>query len=404
MNNKLLKCLFIHDHKFKKVNGSYFSEGKFTDSVFRRYVNPNDRLIVISRMINTRDSRNLSEITLKNIDFRPIKGIAVSKAFSVHLLDNIKLVTHNIKNTDFIVVRLPSFVGVFTLILNIMFKKPYFIEVVGDAEQALLTAQESPNFLYKQFCIFFSHLNRFFIGNALGAVYVTKETLQKKYPNNGITCVASNVEIKIKEKELKLEDFNIKGNSFKVGLIGSFNNHYKGIKEAIKSINILQKNNYNVHLYILGSGHLLEEYKNLASTLNITDNIHFDGSLEGGEEVIKWLENMDIYIQPSYTEGLPRALIEAMSVGLPAIATDIGGIPELLPADCLIPPHNSEKLSHKISELIDSQELRFRHGCRNYITAKDYDSINLNRTRSKFWNTARKLVEENKNEKILNNC
>lgn len=391
----MLSCLFIHDHKFKKHNNNFYSEGKFTDDVFSRYVSLNDKLTVISRMEKVSDSSGLSRITLDNINFTPVFGVQLSSVISICLLKNFKLITSQLKSSDFVIVRLPSFLGILTLTLNLIFKKPYFIEVVGDAEQALLTSQENPNFLYKQFCIFFSQLNKFFIGNALGAVYVTKETLQKKYPNNGITCVASNVEIKIKEKELKLEDFNIKGDSFKVGLIGSFNNHYKGIKEAIESISILKKNNYNANLHILGSGHLLNEYKNLASTLNVTDNIHFDGSLEGGEEVIKWLENMDMYIQPSYTEGLPRALIEAMSVGLPAIASDVGGIPELLPSSCLIPPHNSEKLSHKISELIMSQELRFTYGRRNYIEAKNYDFNFLNKTRLKFWNSARNLISKN---------
>lgn len=398
-----IKCLYVHDHKFKKYNNRYYSEGKFTNDVFARYISSDDNLIVISRMTNVENCRDLSQITLQNIDFKPVRGLVFSKVFSIFLLDNIILIIRNIQISDFVIVRLPSFLGIFVLTINLFFKKPYFIEVVGDAEQALLTAKVNPNFLYKQFCLLFSQINKFYIANALGVVYVTREFLQRKYPNNAMTCSASNVEIKIEDKTFSVDDFNKKSKSFKVSLIGSFNNHYKGIKEAINAINILQKKNYDVHLYILGSGHLLEEYKILASNLNIQDAVHFDGSLEGGEDVIRWLESMDIYIQPSYTEGLPRALIEAMSVGLPAIATDVGGIPELLPPECLIHPYDSESLASKISELIDSQNLRFQRGYRNYIKAKKYDYNYLQKVRSKFWSSVRKLVKAEYNEKTSNN-
>lgn len=61
----------------------------------------------------------------------------------------------------------------------------------------------------------------------------------------------------------------------------------------------------------------------------VEDYIHFVGPLPH-EMIPDFLDKMDIYIQPSKLEGLPRALVEGMSRGLPAIGTRVGGIPELL--------------------------------------------------------------------------
>jgi glycosyltransferase involved in cell wall biosynthesis len=72
----------------------------------------------------------------------------------------------------------------------------------------------------------------------------------------------------------------------------------------------------------------------LAERLGIRDLVVFEGVMPH-DQIFAWLDSMDIYIQPSAVEGLSRALLEAMSRGLPAFASDAGGNPELLPPACL---------------------------------------------------------------------
>lgn len=389
---KNIICLFVHDHKFKINKGNIYSEGKITNEVLSRYVGRTDKTYVLSRMENVEDVDGLSQITLKNVMFNPIKGLNFSKVISIHLLENVIQIRKLIKKADFLVVRSPSFLGLITLTLNLFHRKKYFIELVGDPKEALLTAKKNPNFLYKNFVSLISACNKFFIYNASGVIYVTERALQEKYPTLGLSSHASNVEVSIKAKDLEFGDFSNNNEYFKIGLIGSFNNHYKGIKEAIEAINILHKKNYKLKLHILGSGTLQNYYENLLKELHLENYIIFDGILSGGEEVINWLETLDLYIQPSYTEGLPRALIEAMSVGLPAIATNVGGIPELLSPDNIINPHDSTALALKIENLINSQHLRFYFGKLNYMKSKEYDKQSLKKRRNIFWNKAREIV------------
>lgn len=394
MNKSSMKCLFIHDHKFKKYKEKYFSEGKITDEVLSRYVLVGDSIVVLSRLEPVNNMANLSKITLENVTFKSIKGLAFSKAFSIYLFGNIRLTNASIKQADFLVVRTPSFLGIFTLLLNFIHHKKYFIEVVGDAQEALLTLKPETNMAFKAFTFVIERLNGYFITHADGVIYVTEASLQKKYPTNGISSYASNVEVLVVDKEITEDIYKVKKDIFKIGLIGSFNNHYKGLTEAISAISILNDSHKNIKLYILGSGSLEGYYKSLAKKMGVKDLVFFDGVLRGGEDVAKWLESLDLYIQPSYTEGLPRALIEAMSVGLPAIATDVGGIPELLSKDTLIKPYDSEALAKKMRDFIDSQQLRFEHGKLNYYKSKEYDQGILKQRRSDFWEAARNIVKK----------
>lgn len=387
--------IYIHDHKFINLKGVYYSEGKFTSKVFSRYDVFNSDINVISRVVENKQGDKLNKISNSNIHFKPVKGVSFSSVFTKYFFANIKLVVREIKKADALIVRLPSFLGIFVLILNIFFKKKYFIELVGDPQEALMTSKSQVGLLFKFFVYLFSLCNKFFIKHADGVIYVTQYDLQQRYPIKKLQAYASNVEVNIKPLDLGLNEYALKNEkTVKVGLIGSFNNEYKGIDTALKTIKLLKDQELIVNLHILGSGKLKDYYLNMANQLEIKNQIFFDGSLSGGEAVLNWLKELDLYIQPSRTEGLPRALIEAMSTGLPCIATNVGGIPELLHEDDLVDKDSPVTLAERISEAVQSQELRYQMGQRNYSRSLDYDAKQLNKIRSEFWKKAAETINE----------
>lgn len=385
--------LYVHDHKFIKSGGFYYSEGKFTNEVFNRYKIFSNPICVLSRLMIVNNKIDLNKID--GIDFKPVYGIDFLKIFSLNFLKNLHLCISLIKKSNVLVIRLPSFLGIFVLILNIFFQKRYFVELVGDPKEALLMSKNNTSFLFKIFVNIFAKLNQFFVKRSDGVIYVTKNDLQKKYPTDSIQSYASNVEVNIPALTHIIDNYNLKNKGFlKIGLIGSFNNEYKGIDTALNAVKYLIDNNIKVSLHILGSGVLKNKYIKLAKKLNISDFIHFDGSLSGGEAVLNWLKDLDIYIQPSRTEGLPRALIEAMSVGLPCIATNVGGIPELLQSDDLIEKDDYISLAKKIEYFFTSTQIRYKKGVINYEKSKEYDVNILKSRRAEFWNTAKAIVEQ----------
>lgn len=85
----------------------------------------------------------------------------------------------------------------------------------------------------------------------------------------------------------------------------------------------------NAYLVIIGDGPDREIIENLIQTSGFKDRILYLGSVPN-KEIHKYYEGADIFINPSYSEGFPRVLIEAMACGLPVVATDVGGTKDIV--------------------------------------------------------------------------
>lgn len=100
----------------------------------------------------------------------------------------------------------------------------------------------------------------------------------------------------------------------------------KGIYEAIDAFTILKTKHPNYIFTLAGDGKELENVKEYIKINNIRDVI-IKGFVEG-EEKIKTYRKADLYILPSYFEGMPTTVIEAMAFGLPVVTRSVGGIPD----------------------------------------------------------------------------
>ena len=163
---------------------------------------------------------------------------------------------------------------------------------------------------------------------------MTNRFLQNRYPCIGESIGCSDVSLpetddKVLEKRLAKIDNMSADKPIIIGTVAAVSVRYKGQQYIIKALGKLKKqgiNNFEYHLVGTGDQSYLRK---IARTYDVLDKIRFIGSLRH-EEVFDWLESIDLYAQPSRTEGMPRALIEAMSMGLPCFGTNVGGIPELL--------------------------------------------------------------------------
>lgn len=102
------------------------------------------------------------------------------------------------------------------------------------------------------------------------------------------------------------------------------------------------------------------------------------------EEVFKWLDDIDIYIQPSDTEGLSRALIEAMSRGCPCIASNAGGNIELINKEYIFKKKNVRELINCIINIFPKEKM-MKESKTNYIKSKQFTKELLNTKRIKFY-------------------
>lgn len=104
----------------------------------------------------------------------------------------------------------------------------------------------------------------------------------------------------------------------------------KGLDELLHALFALKKNKINCHLNIIGAGDYLEHINQLALKLNLIDRISIIGKIFNLTELKSYYEKSDIFISPSYHEGFPRTIYEAMIFGLPVVTTPVGGIPAIM--------------------------------------------------------------------------
>jgi glycosyltransferase involved in cell wall biosynthesis len=150
-----------------------------------------------------------------------------------------------------------------------------------------------------------------------------------------------------------------------------------------------------VSITIAGSGDLKGALE-LAEHLKIDKRVHFQGWIDPIQRN-HLLAQADAFLLPSYNEGLPMALLEAMSWGLPAIATPVGGIGEIIvdnQSGLLVEPGNVDRIAKAMQSLVENESLRMRLGvaARNRVASLDlkYYSAFL---RSLYWSTASRQSE-----------
>lgn len=218
--------------------------------------------------------------------------------------------------------------------------------------------------------------------------YVTKSFLQERYPTKGKALGCSDVNLgapnpmalsaRLEKISQKLPTDNIK-----IVTIGHTDIRYKGQEFVIRAIAELIKNgDYRYHYYMIGAGDGLH-LKKLCKHLNVENYVHFLGR-KTPEEVMEILADADIYIQPSLTEGLPRAVVEAMSVALPCIGFETGGIPELIEPIFLVPKKDVRGVVGCIKKL-ENLDLYKETAIRNFNTAKQYEHSVLTFTIQNFF-------------------
>lgn len=162
--------------------------------------------------------------------------------------------------------------------------------------------------------------------------------------------------------------------SIKFGFFGRVGSR-KGTFDLIKAFaEIPQSLKQGCELIIAGDGDI-EEARRLVENLNLTNHVQLLGWIDS-QTRDKLLANIDVFVLPSYNEGLPMALLEAMGWGLPAIVTPVGGIPELITSTLnglLVTPGDIQQLSSAMEELIENDSLRVSLGNAARETVTPFD-------------------------------
>ncbi len=141
-------------------------------------------------------------------------------------------------------------------------------------------------------------------------------------------------------------------------------------------------------------GRCQRELEALAQSCGVAGRIDFRGQVPAGQLIRDALDECDLFVLPSRTEGLPRAMIEAMARGLPCIGTAVGGIPELLEPEELVPPGDAVALARKIARVLENSDQMTAMSARNLAKANRFSEDVLRPKRLAFLTHLRGVTAE----------
>jgi len=154
----------------------------------------------------------------------------------------------------------------------------------------------------------------------------------------------------------------------------------KGVDILLRAFAALREAGDADRLVIVGDGPLAGALRDEARSLGCEGDVRFAGQVTQ-PELARWMAAADVFVLPSHDEGRGLVLLEAMACGTPCVASQVGGIPETLPAECgrLVPPGDAGALADAIREVFDTGTASFAQACIDHA-----DTHNVNGQAERF--------------------
>lgn len=153
----------------------------------------------------------------------------------------------------------------------------------------------------------------------------------------------------------------------------------KGVLDLMLALLSLYKKGHNFKMTFVGGGGAEEALKRFVQENNLNEVVNFEGWVER-ESLFKFFSGNDIFVLPSWSEGLPNSMIEAMACGLAVIVTSVGMVPDFVTNNrhaLVVPPKNSQSLEGALAKLILDINLRKKIAGNGYNLAKNEFSVDL---------------------------
>lgn len=368
-----------------EFDGDYYYSNAIR-STYGRYLTLGNEITVICYV------KKVERPTHDRVEYEHLSFIPIKKRNSLKSLfcnqNQDEIIREQVRLADVCVAHVPCAHSYNVIKYARLYEKPYLTVVCGCPWDALWNYDWRGKLMAPKA---FWDLKRI-MKDAPYSIYVTNEFLQRRYPTNGKSIGCSNVNMHtgvsgVLEKRIdKIRHEKEANYIFQIGTAAALDVPYKGQEYVIRAIAKLKEIglDYEYHLIGGGTGHKLKE---IADKLGISDRVIIHGALPHNQ-VADFFDSIDIYVQPSKQEGLPRATIEAMSRGCLCMGSNIAGIPELLDDKYLFEKGNVSEIVNILKHV--SQNDLLEQATRNYNLAKEYDCDVLNEKRRKFIETFKK--------------
>lgn len=375
--------ILVHEFRFEETADGTLWASSAMNQWFTRFTSEFQKITVFARVtFVTQPSpsyervRTFGQLTIQPLTYR--KGILGLVAAQVAGMTKTLAQLRSTRNPRPIIIRFPTTSGIGIGLICLLMRSLLAAEVVGDAFDSVYYSR-APGPVKKPMARLYSALNSFLIKRADCALYVTESTLQKRYPSRAkLIYSASNVELG-PEWFKHEKDIRIRAEVNQLLAVASLNHRYKGLHVLLESLTNLPE---PIRLVIAGCGRLELELLTLAETLNLANRVEFYGRVTHGR-LRCLMQDSDIFVSASLSEGMPRAVLEAMAQALPVVATDVGGCSEILSQRALVAPNSANAISSGVLSMMH-YSVRKEEAVRNRIRAQDFRLQTVSTERARF--------------------
>jgi glycosyltransferase involved in cell wall biosynthesis len=288
-----------------------------------------------------------------------------------------------INQVDAIQLRIPCPIGRIAWSL-LPSRRPYGVEVVADPYDVFAPGSvQHP--LRPFFRWYFPRVLRQQCAKATAALYVTRSALQQRYPCPAYSVGVSNVYLPASVIVPQPRPMVQEGRPIVLVFVGTMAQLYKAPDVLIQAVATCVQSGLDLKLVMVGDGQYRPQLEAQASKAGLGDRVVFRGQLSDAEAVRAELDAADLFVLPSYQEGLPRAMVEAMGRALPCVGSSVGGIPELISAQDIVPPGDADALAQKIREIVTDPQRMARMSAANLERAAEYEYELLRSRRIAFY-------------------
>lgn len=351
-----MKLLTTHELHYLQYGNDFFDPLNATGGdYFDEQLSVFDKVILVARCRKVDSRPTCQQVNNERVEIFPVADFGGYTGLVGQLATFLKC-KKTIELADRYWLRAPGFIASMVAFWLKRKKLPFYMHVVGDPATV---AQTKSNWMPKAFAkLLMKFVEKEFqrlVRSSCGALFVTEKALQKRYHS----AIAEN-DIGVSDVRLPDSIFCKGQRNFSpdvlrlviVGILLKYKGH-RFLFEALAKI----KEQRAWELLIVGEGPERTFLENLARQLGIEKNIRWMGRLKWGEELFNALDGSHLFVLPSLTEGMPRVVLEAMARGLPAVATDVGGVSEIVRAEMVCPPQNAAAMAEKIEKVWNNPAL-----------------------------------------------
>lgn len=371
---------------YYSYSGGYWTTTSYNYEMWLECLESWNQVTIIAPVVEAKPPAQAIRADGPGVTFAPViasEGIAGALAA---LPSRFWQLRNPIKMQDALVLHVPGDLGTLAYFWAQLLDKPCGLDIRGSQAVDVDYLQERRVRGAKAVASIFSLAFKWVRSSAVNAIYVSEE-LKRRFPLPEGHTMSVFSDIRLPEWWFTgPRSFKDTSYPLRICTVGRLEAQ-KGLPNLLRAFaEISSSSEIALELELIGNGPQECELRMLVERLGLSKSVTFSGFIPWGSALHHRLLDADLFVLASNTEGMPRVVIEAMATGLPVVSTSVGGIPEILATEDIVPPMNIALLREKLKEVVASPTRLSEMSRRNFERSKEFYPDRLRAGKVAFYN------------------